>query len=226
MPFPEIQTESTISRHSQDQDSTDFSRAMSDMSLNNGNDSVYATTSDSSLYSDLISGLPRDRRSDHHLRAWDGQEPQERLHDINRESTLSRPSFHAQHAHTSQPHASRLPRAPRCPCIDVSRLTPPSRAACTPSTDGWRKCLYHSTFNRSHHGGQTHQTGRHVVASFVPRPLVSSITSQAAQAAVTVTQLLTSFPGRFPRSITRASRTIPPLDLQPPRTARRTGTRL
>lgn len=87
MPFPEISaTESVLSGfHSHDQDSTDFSRAMSDLSLNNGNDSVHAT-SESSIYPDSISGLPRDRRSDHHLRAWDGnQEPQERLHDINRE---------------------------------------------------------------------------------------------------------------------------------------------
>lgn len=147
MPFPEIQTESTISgRHSHDQDSTDFSRAMSDLSLNNGNDSMHATTSESSFYADSISGLPRDRRSDHHLRAWDGgQEPQERLHDINRESLswrYTRPPRHNNTcSHRFQPHASRSPRAPRCQCIDVSRLTLPLRAAYTPSTDAWRKCL-------------------------------------------------------------------------------------
>lgn len=111
MPFPEISTDSTISgHHSHDHDSTDFSRAMSDLSLNNGADSLHATTSDSSFYSDSISGLPRDRRSDHHLRAWDGnQEPQERLHDINRELLCWRYIDTQTHAHTCL--ASRQPTA-------------------------------------------------------------------------------------------------------------------
>lgn len=90
MPFPEIPSDSSISGHTgYEQESPDFSRAMSDLSLNNGNGSVHATTSETSLYPESISGLPRDRRSDHYLRAWDGnQEPQERLHDINREYQL------------------------------------------------------------------------------------------------------------------------------------------
>lgn len=90
MPFPEIHTTEPMAS-----DSTDFSRAMSDLSLGSGNDSVHAVSgvpseaSSSSFYPDGISGLPRDGRSDYHMRSWDGnQEPQERLHGSNCESVM------------------------------------------------------------------------------------------------------------------------------------------